>query len=517
MKKHNIFKILTIAILLTMLLSYFIPGTIMGYQGIEKGSIIPVTFADAFINGVTAVNASLTTLVFVFVIGIFYAVLYKTDRYETLVENTASVFDTNKALFVVITIFALGAVSLFSGSFMPMLIFVPFLISVLRKLGFNKLTSIFATVGAMIIGSTGSMFTYYLNQYLSLTTKDNITAKVTITLIGLVSMVAFILLFNRKPINNGEVRKSTKKKMLPIYITFILLFVLMVLGFVNWNGYFGFTGFDDFLNTLKEGKIANVSIFDAVIGTSVVAFGSWQLYNAATLLMFASVVLALIYRVKLNDFFDAIKSGLKKAFPYAGIAVLAYLVLVNVYSSGIFYTMVIGLTSKTVDLFSSSVSGILAGLFYPDYGYATQFTLNAIMSTSATDYQSIFAIVFQTVYSLFLLISPTSIMVLFALYLTETKYFDWIKYIIKYFLVLLLIDLLVIALIMNGFTTSAIIFMIAILAIIIAIYIFYRVVKKAVKDAVVEAKKETKVEEKKEEKKVATKTTKKSTKKTTKK
>ena len=519
MKKFNIFKVLIIVTLLTIVLSYFIPGTIMGYSGVEKGTIIPVTFADAFVNGITAVNASLTVLSFVFAIAVFYAVLVKTDRYETLVENTAAAFDKSKAVFVVITIFALGAFSLFSGSILPMLVFVPFLIAVLRKLGFNKLTAIFATIGSMIIGFTGSMYTYYTNQYLSLTTKDNVTVKITLALIGLVSMVAFILLFNKKPINNGEVRKSTKKKMLPLYITLILMFILTILGFVSWNGYFGFTGFDDFLNTMRDWKIAEVSVFDAILGTSLVSFGNWQLYNSAMLLMFISVILGLIYRIKINDFLETVGTGLKKACPYALITVLAYLVLVNVYSSGIFYTMVIGLTNKTIDLFRSSISGILGSVFYADYGYATQFTLNAIMSTKATEYQNIFAVTFQAIYSLFLLISPTSILLLFGLNLTETRYFEWIKYIIKYFLILSLIDLLVIAIFMNGFSTSAIIFMISILAIIVGIYVFYRVVKTAVKKGVVEAQKEIKNEEvKKETKEVKKTSTKKtSTKKTNKK
>lgn len=510
MKKYNIFKTLTIVVILTMILSYFIPGTIMGYSGIEKGTIIPVTIADAFVNGITSVNASLTILSYVFLIGILYAILKKTDRYETIIDNTAAAFDRNKAVFMVIVIFVLGAFSLFSGSILPMLVFAPFLIAVLRRLGFNKLTSIFAVIGSMIIGFTGSLYTYYLNQYLSLTTKDNVTVKITLALVGLVSMVVFVLLFNKKPINSGEVRKSTKKKMLPIYITFILLFVLLVLGFVNWNGYFGFTGFDDFLATLRDGKIAEVSIFDAILGTSVVAFGNWQLYNAATLLLFVTILFALIYRIKFNDFIECIYTGLKKTFPYALIVILTYLVLVNVYSSGIFYTLTIGLTSKTIDLFSSSISGILASIVYPDYGYATQFTLNALMSTGATDYQSIFAVTFQAIYSLFLLISPTSIIVLFALYFTETKYYEWFKYIIKYFLILLLVDLLVIALFMNGFVTSAIIFMIAILVILAFIIVLTK------KNKTIE-KKEVVKEEKKEAKTVKKETTKKATKKGSKK
>ena len=120
MKKYNIFKILTIVILLSMVLSYFIPGSSIGYGGIEKGTILPVTFANLFSNGITTVSALITTIIWVLVIGIFYFVLKKTGKYETLVENTTSVFDTNRGLFIVITVFGLGLVTLFSGDLLPM-------------------------------------------------------------------------------------------------------------------------------------------------------------------------------------------------------------------------------------------------------------------------------------------------------------------------------------------------------------------------------------------------------------
>ena len=124
----------------------------------------------------------------------------------------------------------------------------------------------------MIIYST---YTYYLNQYLSLTVKDNFAAKLSVGLIGLVSIVAFILVFNKNKKLDSEVRKSTMKKMIPLYVTFILLFVFVVLGFVNWSEYFGFKGFDTFYESLREAKVAEVSIIDAILGSSVAPFGSW--------------------------------------------------------------------------------------------------------------------------------------------------------------------------------------------------------------------------------------------------
>ncbi len=515
MKKHNIFKILTIVVLLTVVLSYFIPGSTVGYAGIEKGTILPVTFANMFSNGITTINALVTTLIYVLVIGIFYFVLKKTERYETIVENTASVFDTNRGIFVVITVFVLGLVSLFTGELLPMLIFVPFLLDVFDKLGFNKLTGILATVGSMILGFGGATYTYYINQYLSLTVNDNFAAKLTIGLVGLVSIVAFILVFNKNKKLTSEVRRSTMKKMIPLYVTFILLFVFIILGFVNWKGYFGFSGFEDFYSNLREAKVAKVSICDAILGGSVAPFGTWQIYNFSTLVLFTSIIIALIYRLKINDFFDAVAEGLKKAFPYAAIITLANLVLVNVYSSGIFYTISVALNNKTIDLFTSAVTSFVASIMYPDYGYAAQFTLTSLTGTAATKYQAVFGIAFQSIYSLFLLISPTSILILMALKKTETRYIEWIKYIGKYFLILLLADLLVIACFLGAFNKTIIIFMVAIAVLLAFIIVATKKSKKSkVKKEVKEEKKEV---VKTETKKPTKKTTKKATKKTNKK
>ena len=519
MKKHNIFKVLTIVILLSMVLSYIIPGSTLSYAGIEQGTIKPVTFANAISNSITSLNALITTIVFVLVIGIFYFVLKKTNKYETLVENTASVFDTNRGLFIVITVFGLGLVTLFSGDILPMLLFVPFLMDVLSKLGFNKFSNILATFGSIIIGFSGATYTYYINAYLTLTTKDSFTTKLTLGLMGLVSIVAFILIFNKNRKLNGEIRKSTMKKMIPLYVIFGLLFVFIVLGFINWNAYFGFDGFEVFLNNLREAKVADVSIFDAVFGTIVAAFGTWQSYNLAILVLFTTIIIALIYGLKVDDFMDAVGEGLKKTFPYAIIVALANIVLVNVYSSGIFTTLIAGLTSKNVDLFTGSITSALSSVVFPDSGYAAQFTLSSLMGTSANNYELLFGVTFQAMYSLFLLISPTSILILFALRMTNTRYVEWIKYIGKYFLALLIFDLLVIACFQGAFTQSAIIFILAIVVLLAFIIVATRNKKITKKEEVKkEVVKEEKPIKKTTTKKTATKkTTKKVTKKTTKK
>ena len=210
--------------------------------------------------------------------------------------------------------------------------------------------------------------------------------------------------------------------------------------------------------------------------------------------------------IKLNDLFDSVAEGLKKSFPYAVIVVLSELVLVNTYTSGIFFTIVTSFTKKTVNLFTGTIVSAIGAILLPDYSYGTQFTFSAISSTTATNYQSLVQIVFQAVYNMFLLISPTSILLLFGLKYTGVTYKEWIKYICKYFVVLFVTILVVISVLVNGLNVVSIIALILLVAALVLIFYlrFNNTKKEPVKKTT--TKKTT-------TKKVATKTTKKTTKK----
>ena len=511
MKKYNVFKILTIAILVTMLLSYFIPSTSMSYGTVTKGSVEPVPFVESFTNGLTSLSVFITTFIYILSIGIFYATLIKTKKYEVLVNNIAASFKKNRTLFLALTIFILGIVTMFTGNLFVMLVFVPLLMSVIKKLGFKKEVAVASTIGAILLGSTGTIYTYYINQMLSRTISDSVVTRVVVSIVSLVALLVFILVFNDRP-EKSSLEKTKEKKMLPLYITLICLFVLFILGFVNWKGYFGFEGFDTFLTNLRKAEISKVSVFDAIVGKSVVAFGSFELQNAAVLILFISVLISIIYRLKINDFFENLAEGIKKALPYALIAILANIVLVNLVNSGVMFTIMIGLTEKAVNMFTGTLTAILAALGFPDYTYSVQFTMTSVMANkeSIAGNEGLFSSLFQAVYSLFLLISPTSILLLMGLKLNEVRYKDWIKYIYKFFIVLFVAILIALKL-----TTEKIDFVAIAAASLFVIalgIIFYLRISKVSKRKTSEKKETTKVEVKqiKEEKKEESKKNKKS-------
>lgn len=438
MKKYNVFKILSITILLTIVLSFIIPQTSFdGYGNLTKGNINPVSIIDTFANGLTSLGVFLNVFIYILCIGVFYFILKKTNKYDELVNNTACIFKNNKVIFSIISIVIFVVVTAIIGDIMPMLVLVPVFIDIARKLGYDKKTSILMTLGSIILGSAGSLYTFYTNQILTSTVTDNILFKVFILFIIIASLVIFILLFANKP-ENTKLEKIKSKNSTFISVLFDILLVLIILGVTPWNSYFGFEGFNNLHETITGFQLFGVSIFNSIIGSSISALGAWTLFDISTLLLVLSLVAALVYRLKFDELLESVAEGLKKTLPYALIIVFSNIVLVNVYNSGFFYTIITSVAKMNDKLLSGSLISMLSSFVYPDYSYASQFTLSTLATViSDTQFNIVLALVFQVIYSLFLLVMPTSILILLGLRYVCISYKEWIKYIWKYLVVLL--------------------------------------------------------------------------------
>ena len=430
MKKYNIFKVLLLVLAAAIIVSFLIPSSTIGYytSGIEKGTINPINFVDSISNGLTSFSVFISAFIFILSIGVFYAVLKKTGKYEAVINNTAVKFQKKKGLFLVISILTFGIMTAVIGDILPMLIFVPAFIDIAKKLGYDSKTSIASTVVAILLGSAGSLYTNYVNQIMSATVSSNIITKIVILVLGLGSLILFTILTSKPEKTNLE--KEEVKKGLPMMIAFDVIIAFLILGMVSWNGYFGFEGFTNFHKTLTDFKVFDVSLFNAILGSTLSAFGEWTIYNVIVLLVVTTVILALIYKIKFDGLLESIASGIRRALPYAMIVILANLVLVGVYNSGFYTTVITSIAGMTDKVLSGTTLSALSSVVYPDYTYATQFTLSTITYTiTDTKFYLVLAVIFQVIYSLFLLISPTSILVLLGLQRENVSYKEWIKYI----------------------------------------------------------------------------------------
>ena len=487
MKKYNVFKVLLIALFVAIICSFLIPQSKVGYTGIEKGMINPITFIDSVSNGLTSFSVFIASFVYIISIGIFYSVLKKSGKYDVVINNTAFKFKNRKKAFLIISILTLGFLTAVIGDVMPALIFVPAFIDIARKLGFDSKKAILSTVGAVIIGSANSLYTNYTNQILATTVSTNIIVKVIALFVSFIVLVLFAI-FGKKP-EEVKLEKENVKKGSLISIAFDIILVLIIIGMVNWKAYFGFEGFSKFHTSVIEFKLFKISVFNALLGTSLVAFGEWTIYSLIVLLIVVSVILALIYKVGFDGLFESISNGVRKSLPYAMILILANVILVGVYNSGFFITIISSIAKMKDQVLSCTTISALSALVYPDYTYANQFTLStlSILVTKKALF-SVFAITFQLIYSLMLLISPTSVLVLMALRYEDVRYKDWFKYIYKLFLGLLIIFFMIIMIVGGKYIRTVSYIVLAVLIVILVLFVVLCLTKKNVK---VEAKKET--------------------------
>ncbi len=512
MKKYNVFKILSISILVTIVLSFLIPQTSFdSYGNLTKGNINPVSLIDTFGNGITSFGVFLNSFIYILCIGIFYFILHKTGKYNETINNTACMFKNKKYLFPIISIITFVVITALIGDMMPMLILVPAFIDVSRKLGYDKPTSILVTLGSIILGSTGSLYTLYSNQILGSTVTDNILFKVFILFIVIISLILFTIFFAKKP-EDTKLEKIKSSNNALISIVFDVLLVLIILGVVPWSSYFGFEGFTDLYDTITNFKVFNVSVFTSIIGATLNPFGTWTVYDLSIVLLIASLVITLVYKIKFDELLETIAKSLKRSLPYALIIVFANVVLVSVYNSGFFYTIITAINNITDKLFSGTLVSMLSSLVYPDYSYASQFALSTLATVGESEFYVLLALVFQVIYSLFLLIVPTSILILLGLQYTNLSYKEWFKFIYKYILVLfaLLFSVLFISSIkFIGVPSIVFIILISLIGyVILIVSILYKFV--FLNNNKVEVKKEqsknnTKLNEKKNSKNVTTK------------
>lgn len=501
MKKYNVFKVLLATLVAAIVVSFLIPSSTVGYTsaGIEKGTINPINFVDSISNGLTSFSVFVSAFVYILCIGVFYAVLKKSGKYDVVINNTACKFKNNKGLFLVISILTLGLLTAVIGDILPMLVLVPAFIDIAKKLGYDSKKAIVSTIGAIILGSAGSLYTNYVNQILQVSVNSSIIAKIIVLVISLGSLIAFVLL--GKKAENVTLEVKEEKKALPISVAFDVVLFLIVLGMVPWNGYFGFDGFAKFHDAITGFKVYDVSLFNAIVGSTLSAFGTWSIYTVSVVLVIASIVLALIYKIKVDGMLESISKGIKAALPYALIIIISNMVLVGVYNSGFFTTIITSLSKMKDTVLSSTTLSALSSVVYPDYTYATQFTLSTMTYViTDTAIYVVMAVIFQTIYSLFLLISPTSILVLMGLQYESVSYKEWIKYIYKYFLGLLIVLFMVMMIVGSKYVTTISYVVFAILIVILVLFIVLCKNKKEETKKIekIEVKEEKKEEVKKE-------------------
>lgn len=457
MKKNNMLKIVLGLMIVLMVITWIIPAAYFQSTLVEQGRVQMGLF-DLFNYPATTLTYFGYVSIFILLVGGFYAVLNKTGAYRKLLDKIVSIFkgEEKLALAAIMVLIAIG-VSV-CGLQLALLMFFPLIIALILLMGYDKIVAALATVGSVTVGLMGTTFAYnitgVLNQIFTTDVYTEIITKVVILVLGLI-----ILIFNTiKYIDSKKGKKSKdakeleylvpkeekdskKKKVWPLVVVLDLIFIITVLAFISWDGAFSIDIFTKAQEAVTKFEIQKFAIFGKLLG-NVNAFGNWTVAELEVVLVIASIILALVYKIKFSEYIDTMIEGAKKAFKPALLVALIYTCLViTTYHPFqlIIYDWFYNLT-KGFNVATTTIVAALAGLFNVDGAYSFQSAapyLQSLVSDQAV--YPLITIIFQTMYGLVMLIAPTSVVLMVTLDYLEISYKEWLKNVWKLALELLVV------------------------------------------------------------------------------
>ena len=453
-EKNDLVKVVVIAILVTLILTWIIPGGYFSGSTFAEDVISRIGLTEASLSAVYAVSFFLQQIVFLLVLGAFYGVISLTNGYKELVTRSAK-FVKGKEIPVVLVVSALIAlfVSISSQTFVALL-FIPFIVTVLLRAKLDKLTAFAATFGSIFVGMIGATYgtegLYYFHYYLGTDITTELGMKFGILAIAYVLFSIFAvlhvkkLLANKKAVDESkedrfavETKTPKNTKVWPIVLLLAVVAVFAILGYVRWEEQFEITKFTEFHTWLTELKIGEHAIISYILGGAS-AFGTWELYSIFAVLLIVAIVAAIIYRVSLDDCIEGVSNGLAKMAKPAMLLTLAYSIFVIVYWSPIVPTITSWIINEKFNAFLTTIAAGVSSIFTADFGY-TGYSIGAFLTSAYVDQMDKVVVIYPAMHGFIQMFAPTSVLLLAGLGYVGINYKDWMKYIGKFVLALFVI------------------------------------------------------------------------------
>ena len=211
MKKHKVLKVAIITLLICALLTWIIPCATYQMEYSEIGRY-QVGLFDILSYQSTVLGYFGYVALFVLVVGGFYGVLFKTGAYRAMLDSICKKFKGKETIFVIVIISLFAILTSFAGLQLALLMFFPFVISLLLMMGYSRVATVAVTAGSVAVGLMGTTFAYnttqVLQEYLSVELTDLIWAKVILLVIGIILLALGVVKFSKKDSHKKEIEKD---------------------------------------------------------------------------------------------------------------------------------------------------------------------------------------------------------------------------------------------------------------------------------------------------------------------
>lgn len=390
-------------------------------------------------------------------IAIYYGVLNQTDAYYNLVITTRNRFKNKRRALLIISALFYYLVSAFSGLFLILFLFYPFLCSVLTKLKFKKETIFFSTIGAMLIGQIGSIYNPSINGIARILFNTNINGyivpRIILSIIMLLIVIAVILFKEDQDtdkvvstilLEEKDSKTLKKQSYIPIIVITMISTIILFICMYNWYYMFDIKKITSTYNTITDFGIKKYKFMNNIFGISEL-FGYWTGFTMSGLLLLSSLVIKFLYRIKFNDMLDGCKKATRKFIPVVFYSLIALtIIVVSLNNSDSFvYSVINNIFKINNHIISLLLAGIFHNLFVNDYFALLSSLSGPIQSVFDIEKINLSLLITQVSHGISSLVTPFNIYLVAGLSYLNLSFKSWMKYIWKIVVLLLLLSLIV--------------------------------------------------------------------------
>lgn len=213
MKKYNLFKVLAITVIVTWILTLFIPSSYLDYSGkVVTDSVSGLGIVGLLSNLSISISYFNGIAVFLIAVACFYAIISKLDVYNKFVDNTATTFKNKEGLLVTITIIVFGVLACLVKDAMILIMFMPFIYQVMKKLEIDKKVILSSTIIATFVGAMNGIYDNTLFTMFNLEVNALLLVKVIVLVLSLAILIFFTAPKKVKDSNSKKTAKKTSDK-----------------------------------------------------------------------------------------------------------------------------------------------------------------------------------------------------------------------------------------------------------------------------------------------------------------
>ena len=213
--KSNGAKVVLVTMLMFFVLTWILPAAYYSSGYVDQGRVQMGLF-DLFNYPLTAISYFGYYAFYLILVGGFYGVLFKIPAYRSFLDK---IVDKSKGMetFVLIIFVIVNALLVsICGVHIGIALFIPFVVSIVLLMGYDKIVAAYVTVGSIIAGLIGTTFAYsniaVITSTFSLKLDYQIGVRFVILLVAIVLVIFNMLMYIKNHKSEVKIEKKTVKK-----------------------------------------------------------------------------------------------------------------------------------------------------------------------------------------------------------------------------------------------------------------------------------------------------------------